>query len=235
MTTRRSFFIFTLVLCATTRLLGVHSMPGHYTYIFKIHTPPLLNHEDHRSIPQKSLHGWRVLYKGESLVFHGDLTKIIERNFTFSLSLIITPEVRCVQPTILSGLLHLELIPNCPVRWYNLKLTFEDGVWRWLIEEVSAGKVPKWIPPHALIFLFDPQFVQELRQPPKAVYSLDAAHETGNRTFEMPSIILEGSAQDIYAASIQAQHALLSVRSYHGTSPCAVRVIDGIYCALDLP
>lgn len=222
----RAFFLTlaTLSLVLLQDVLESRGMAGRYTYIFKIQTPTT----------QEPLRGWRVLYKGDSLMFHESLTKIIEKQCIFTFSLVVTPEIRCVRPTILAGLCHLELIPGNPIRWFDLSLRFAEGVWSWQIAELLQDKIPQRLPHHALILLFDPSLVKSLENPHKTAYCLDGVHETGHCTFEMPSLVLEGSEARLHEAMLHLQHALAGVGAHHLKRPCLERIIGDTYCAIDV-
>jgi hypothetical protein len=194
-----------------------------YTYVLKIRTPSDV----------QRLHGWRFLYKGDLLLPHSNLVKIIEKRCIFSLSLIITPEIRCRNSTVLSSLRHLELEPDQPVRWFNMHLIFDKGLWKWEILEINSQEIPRTLPHHVIIFLYNPFLVKSLEKPYKTSYSLDNAHEGGQCTFELPTIVLEGSKEDLENALNYSQHASPTILAYHRPSPCIMQVIEGVHCIVD--
>lgn len=196
-----------------------------YTYVLKIRTPAEV----------QQLNGWRFLYKGDVLLPHNNLAKLTEKRCAFSFSLVVTPEVRCTSSTILSSLRHIELEPNEPARWFDLNLIFDKdiGTWRWEVVELSAQDIPKILPHHAIVFLYNPALIKSLEKPYKTAYSLDNIHEGGQCNFELPTIVLGGSREELEDALIYSQHAVTRVLSHHRLSPCFMQVIDGTHCLVD--
>lgn len=216
--------IWGLILLVSSPVLEGKIYSNRYTYVLKIRTPS----------ETEGLHGWRILYKGDMLVPHGNLTKLTEKQCVFSFSIVVTPEVHCTRKTALSSLRHIELEPHEPVRYFDLSLTFSNGSCSWDIVELAAAQIPRILPHHAIIFLYDPALVVSLEAPYKTVYSLETAYEGGHCNFEMPTIVLRGSQAELEHALIHSQHALTKVWSLHRSSPCIMQVIDGIHCAVNV-
>lgn len=202
----------------------ITSHNNRYTYVLKVATPSQVS----------QLHGWRFLYKGDVLLPHGNLAKLVEKRCVFSFSLVVTPEIRCTNYTILSSLRHMELEPDEPVRWFDLNLIFDKGTWKWEIIELDAQDIPKILPHHAIIFLYNPALIKSLEKPYKTAYSLDNIQEGGHCNFELPTIVLKGSSEELEDALIYSQNAIARVLSHHRLSPCVMQVIDGIHCVVDV-
>lgn len=212
-----------IILFASFSVIGSMLCTSRYTYVLKIRAP------EHA----QELHGWRMLYKGDIAIPQGNLVKFTEKQCVFSFALVITPEVHCLRNTTLSSLRHIALESHEAVRYFELNLVFTKGAWSWEINELTRDQIPTILPPHAIIFLYDPALVASLEAPYKTVYSLDTAHEGGHCNFEMPTIVLRGNHESLTNALIYSQHALTKVWAYHRVSSCMMQIIDGIHCVVN--
>ena len=135
---------------------------------------------------------------------------------------------------MLSSLRHIELIPGEPVRWFDLNLVFDKGTWKWEIIQLDAEQIPTIVPQHAIIFLYDPKLVKSLEKPYKTTYCLDTLYDGGCCNFELPTIVLTGTKDELENALNYAPSAAIDVLPYHTPASCVTQIIDGIHCAVDV-
>ena len=138
-----------------------------YTYISKVQHPDATN-------PLTQLRG---LYKGDLLNFGDGLAILPEEEYCSHFCFVITPEVAPVHDDLMP---HFELKPGLAYAWYNVSCVFEDGRMCWKIEKCDAQTAPKRIPTNAIIFLFEPAFLDTI---------VDTIYTAGSPATKASSII----------------------------------------------
>jgi len=166
--------------------------PGRYAYILKIQAPSTLRkHEP-----------WLVVYKGAMLYFQSNTsTAISEQTLTFTFSILVTSEMPQPMRYKSTGAIPcLTRIRGAPIRWFDLTLqspTHPHESWSWDIRELTITEMPKRIPDHAIIFIYDPELIESIDQPVKTKYAIDTTHQGGHCTFELPTIRLKNRPAEI--------------------------------------
>jgi len=205
---QRNIFFLITYLSALSYLHAAQTM-----YLLKV-KPPLAASEP-----------WCGIYGGRPLSFSGNMAIIKDTKMSLVFSLLITNDITYCQAGCTVRCLSRR--PGVPIRWFDLSLKLVQGIWKWDIIELSEDQMPLSIPYHTIIFFFNPNLIEELKNPPIVCCSRAGDHHTSSMIFEFPTIVIKNVPSQKMDDACQAAHlSYLDIRGILAHATSVERIID---------